>query len=132
MSCADAACMHGQNTTLVTFFLFLLTPCLIHARLSRAYRHSHCYPLDSVHQKFWSFFLGPTINLRNNFNHHHLAKLFIVTIYLINKRHGSRILKEIASRANHTSYRKVYFNEFVQNSLGCDMGMIIFDLHGGC
>ena len=25
-----------------------------------------------------------------------------------------------------------YFNEFVQNSLGCDMGMIIFDLDGGC
>ena len=32
------------------------------------------------------------------------------------------------------SYRKVYYDEFVQNSLGCDMGMIIFDLHGygGC
>ena len=49
-----------------------------------------------------------------------------MTIYLINKRHGSRILKEIASRANHTSYRKVYFNEFVQNSLGCNMGVIIY------
>ena len=23
-----------------------------------------------------------------------------------------------------------FFNEFVQNYLGCDMGMIIFDLHG--
>ena len=30
----------------------------------------------------------------------------------------------------HTSHRKVYFNEFGQNSLCCDMGMIIFDLHG--
>ena len=50
----------------------------------------------------------------------------------INKRHGSRILKSTASRPNHTSYRKVYFNEFVQNYWGCDMGMIIFDLHGGC
>ena len=52
--------------------------------------------------------------------------------HLINKRHGSQILKLTASRPNHTSYRKVYFNEFVQNYWGCDMGMIIFDLHGGC
>ena len=52
--------------------------------------------------------------------------------YLINKRHGSQILKLTASQPNHTSYRKVYFNEFVQNYWGCDMGMIIFDLHGGC
>jgi hypothetical protein len=51
---------------------------------------------------------------------------------LIDKRHGSRILELTASRPNHISYRKVYFDEFVQNSLGCDMGMIIFDLHGGC
>ena len=31
-------------------------------------------------------------------------------------------------------YRKADFNEFVQNYLCCDMGMIIFDLHGygGC
>ena len=30
--------------------------------------------------------------------------------------------------------QKVYFNEFVQNSLGGNMGMIIFDLrgYGGC
>ena len=35
---------------------------------------------------------------------------------------------------NHTAHRKVDFNEFVQNSLCCDMGIIIFDLHGyeGC
>ena len=35
---------------------------------------------------------------------------------------------------NHTSHRKVQFNEFVENSLCCDMGTIIFDLHGygGC
>ena len=52
--------------------------------------------------------------------------------YLINKRHGSWMLKLTASRPNHTSYRKVYFNEFVQNYWGCDMGMIIFDLHAGC
>ena len=51
---------------------------------------------------------------------------------LIDKRHGSRILKKTVSRPNHISYRKVYFNEFVQNSLGCDMGLIIFDCHGGC
>ena len=51
---------------------------------------------------------------------------------LINMRHVSQILELIASRPNHTSYRKVYFNEFVQNLLGWDMGMIIFDLHAGC
>ena len=45
--------------------------------------------------------------------------------YLINKRHGSRML-------NRTSYRKVYLNKFLQNYWGCDMGMIILDLHGGC
>jgi hypothetical protein len=31
---------------------------------------------------------------------------------------------------SQASYKKVYFNEFVQNSLGCNMGMIIFDLRG--
>ena len=43
-------------------------------------------------------------------------------------------LKQTASRPNHTSHKKVDFNEFVQNSLGCNMGIIIFDLHGygGC
>ena len=51
---------------------------------------------------------------------------------LINKIHGSQILKETASRPNHISYRKDHFNGFVQNSLGCDMGMIIFYLPGGC
>ena len=51
---------------------------------------------------------------------------------LINKRHGSQILKLTVSRPNHTTYRQVYFNEFVQNYWGCDMGMVIFDLHGGC
>ena len=44
----------------------------------------------------------------------------------IDKRHGSWILKETASQPN----RKVYFNEFVQNSLGGNMDMIIFDLRG--
>ena len=38
------------------------------------------------------------------------------------------------SRPNHTSYRKLYFTEFVQNSLSFNMGIIFFDLrpHGGC
>ena len=38
------------------------------------------------------------------------------------------------SRPNHASYRKLYFTEFVQNSLGFTMGIILFDLqpHGGC
>ena len=33
------------------------------------------------------------------------------------------------SPPNHTSQRKVYFNEFVQNSLCCNMGIIIYYLH---
>ena len=48
--------------------------------------------------------------------------------YLINKRHGSQMLIKTASRPNHTSYRKFYTNEFVQNSLCCNVGIIIFDL----
>ena len=42
------------------------------------------------------------------------------------------ILKQTA--ASWTNHRKVDFNEFVQNSLCCDIGMIIFVLHGyeGC
>ena len=54
------------------------------------------------------------------------AMCSVLIWHLINKRHGSRILKETASPPNHLSYRKVYFNEFFQNSLGCDMGMIFF------
>ena len=30
----------------------------------------------------------------------------------------------------HTSHRKVYSNEFVQNSLRCNMGIKFFDIHG--
>ena len=35
---------------------------------------------------------------------------------------------------NHTSYTKVYFNEFVANILRNDIGIVIFGLrgHGGC
>ena len=60
-SCADAACIAWTKHHTRYFFLFLLTPCLIHARLSRAYRHSHCYPLYSVPQNFW-----PIRILKNN------------------------------------------------------------------
>jgi hypothetical protein len=35
-----------------------------------------------------------------------------------------------ASRPNHTSHRKIDFNEYIQNYLCCDMGMIIFELDG--
>ena len=44
------------------------------------------------------------------------------------------MLIKAASQLNQTSYRKFDTNEFVQNSLCCNMGMIIFDLqsHGGC
>ena len=54
--------------------------------------------------------------------------------YLINIFPGSRILEQKASQPNHTSHRKVQFYEFVQIVLCCDMGTIIFDLHGygGC
>ena len=43
------------------------------------------------------------------------------------------VLKQTASRPNHTSYRKFDF-ECVQISLCCNRGMIIFDLrgYGGC
>ena len=53
---------------------------------------------------------------------------------ILNKRHGSQMLIKTASRPNHTSYRKFDTNEFVQNSLCCNMGIIIFDLRGcgGC
>ena len=33
-----------------------------------------------------------------------------------------------ASGPNHTSYKKFVFRDFVQNSWGFDMGMVIFDL----
>ena len=60
------------------------------------------------------------------------SKMYVTN--LINSFTGSQGLKQIASWPNHTSYRKVHFIEFVQNSLHCNMGMIIFDLHGygGC
>ena len=45
-----------------------------------------------------------------------------------------RYILLFASRPNHTSYRKIYFIEFVANVLRDNMGMIIFDLRGcgGC
>ena len=52
----------------------------------------------------------------------------LISNNLINKRHGSQMLIKTASRPNQTSYRKFDPNEFVQNSLCCNMGMIIFDL----
>ena len=33
------------------------------------------------------------------------------------------------SRLNHTSYRKLYFTQFVQNSFSFNMDIICFDLH---
>ena len=49
--------------------------------------------------------------------------IFISSIFLL----VQSILEQTASRPNHKT-RKVDFNEFVQNSLCCDMGVIIFDL----
>ena len=40
------------------------------------------------------------------------------------------VVKQTSSWLNHTSYRKVYPNEFVQTFLCCNVGMIIFNLHG--
>ena len=39
-----------------------------------------------------------------------------------------------ASQPNHPSFKKFVFTEFVQNSWGYDIDMVIFDLqpHGGC
>ena len=66
------------------------------------------------------------------------------TMSLINKIHiiftcnpiifECSILKQTIWPWNHTSYTKVYFNEFVANVLGDNIGTVIFDLwgHGGC
>ena len=40
------------------------------------------------------------------------------------------MLIKAASRLNHTSYRKFHTEEFVQNSMCCNMDMHIFNLQG--
>ena len=52
--------------------------------------------------------------------------------HLINKRHGSRILQQTIWPWNHTSHKNIYFYEFVANVLFDNIGILIFDLHGGC
>ena len=49
-------------------------------------------------------------------------------LYLIDKKHGSRILQQTIWLWNHThtSHKKIYFYEFVANFLRDNMGMIIF------
>ena len=42
------------------------------------------------------------------------------------------ILKQTIWHSNHTSHTKLYFNEFVANVLRDNIGILIFDLHGGC
>ena len=56
-----------------------------------------------------------------------IAAVSILSIVLMVVR---AVLKQTSSRQNHTSYRKFDFNEFVQNSLCCNMGMVVFDLRG--
>ena len=51
-------------------------------------------------------------------------------LYLINIFAGSQSWNIQHHGQTITSKRKVDINEFVQNSLFSDMGMIIFDLHG--
>ena len=68
-----------------------------------------------------------------NKNKKRLSHTYCATeTYLINKRHGSRMLEQTIWLWNHTSHTKVYFNEFVANVLRDNIGMIIFDRHGGC
>ena len=43
----------------------------------------------------------------------------------------SMVLYSIWPR-NHTAHKKFYFNEFVANVLRDVIGIVIFDLHGGC
>ena len=65
--------------------------------------------------------------IRTEMSTYRIGTLGLVTLYhLINIFSGSQ------SRPNHTSHREVDFNEVFQNSLCCDVGMIIFDLHGDC
>ena len=54
--------------------------------------------------------------------------------YYLNRIGVLWVLLYPASCPNHTSYRKIYFNEFVANVLCDNMGIIIFDLRGcgGC
>ena len=42
------------------------------------------------------------------------------------------MLQQTASRPNYTSFINLYFNEFIANVLRDNIGIIIFDLHGGC
>ena len=53
---------------------------------------------------------------------------------LINKRHGSRFLKQRIWPPNHRSHTKVYFNEAVANALHGNIGIVNFGLrgYGGC
>ena len=53
---------------------------------------------------------------------------------LINKRHGSPILKQRIWLTNHRSHTKVYFNEVVANTLRGNIGIVNFGLrgYGGC
>ena len=45
---------------------------------------------------------------------------------------GCSILKQTIWPRNHTSHKKNYFYEFVANVLRDNIGILIFDLHGGC
>ena len=40
------------------------------------------------------------------------------------------MLEQTASRPNHTPYRNFYIIEFVQNSLYCNMVIVIFEFQG--
>ena len=56
--------------------------------------------------------------------------LMLVIFLLIIQR--CSILKQTIWHSNHTSHKKKYFYEFVANVLRDNIGILIFDLHGGC
>ena len=61
--------------------------------------------------------------------------MIFFTIYLCASHYSPKIFFLLTEHDGfHTSYTKVYFNEFVANALHDNMGMIIFDLcgFGGC
>ena len=51
-----------------------------------------------------------------------------ILVNLINKRHGSRILKQMIWPPTHRSHTKVYFNEVVANALRDNIDIVNFGL----
>ena len=115
-------------TTLVPIHFEWALGLMVHCSLKNAQLN---YQLFSF--KFNSEFLDNKIMTENTL----LGSIALSTallIYILHLCFINLINIFSASQSNHTTQRKVDFKEFVQNSLCCDMGLIIFDLHGygGC